>query len=100
MHKAPLVALAAEDVRHAIAPPRYALDGRHALVRVGLDVGHEEHVLRHDGRDVFIAHAAALELPAGPVPALLDRIPAPLVAAPAEEARRLRAVGVQSLDGG
>src|SRR5262249_40210853 len=94
----PLVALAAEDVRHAIAPLRYARDGRHALAGIGLDFGHEEHVPRHDGRDVFVAHAAALELPSGPVPALLDRFPASLVAAPAEEACRVRAVGIKNLD--
>src|SRR5687768_12973699 len=71
----PFSILAAEDVRHAIAPSRHAFDAFHALVRVALDVGHEEHVVRHDGRDVLVAHAPAPELPAGPVPARGDPLP-------------------------
>src|SRR5262249_12950475 len=69
--QAPLAVLAAKDVRDAIPPLRSARDIRDRLVGVSLDIGHEEHVLRHDGRDVLMADAAALELPSGPVPTLL-----------------------------
>src|SRR5688500_4820421 len=44
VNEAPFSILAAEDVCHAIAPSRRAFDAVHALARVGLDVGHEEHV--------------------------------------------------------
>ena len=99
MHEPPIPLLETEDMRDAVRPLRGLPHSLHRDIE-GLDVGRVGQLGRHHGRHVLVAHGAALELSAGPVPTARDRLPALLVTAPAVEAGRVVTVRIERLDSG
>ena len=99
MHEPPVSVLGTQDVSNPIRPLRGLVHPLH-LDLERLDVGRVSQLGRHHGRHVLVAHGAALELSAGPVPAPGDRLPALLVTAPAVEAGRVVTVRIERFDSG
>src|SRR6516165_6372122 len=96
VHQAPFV-LEPENVRDAVRPLHRLVHALHAHAE-RLNVGRVGELRRGHRRHVPVADGTALELRPRPVPAHRHRIPSFFIAAPAVEARRIVAVGIERLD--